>query len=102
MFLGIGYKIDKNARSQVQDRMKQAQADFDFSSEKSAKQTLEIAKLAQTAVINSLFNMWIIIITLAFTNLFVCIYSQILYANDCGVTGNIYVQNWTDIIERLI
>lgn len=37
MFLGIGYQIDKNARSQVQDRLKQAQADFEFSSEKSAK-----------------------------------------------------------------
>ena len=107
MFLGIGYQIDKNARSQVQDRLKQAQADFDFSSEKSAKQTLEVAKLAQTAVTNSLSNMWIIIITLGVTNLIVYVYSQILYIHfgnteHCNLTDSIFVENFTNTTERLI
>lgn len=79
-FIVIGQKIDSNARDQLERRMTVATSDARLVSSEVSKKSVEFVKQAEAAVNNQLSRMWIIISVLSFTNLYVYIYSQILFS----------------------
>jgi hypothetical protein len=74
IFVAVGYQINSIAKLQLENRKNRIQTDFQVSKALGERSQTEVAR-ADESVRLALFKMWVIIISLTFTNLFIYIYS---------------------------
>jgi hypothetical protein len=80
MFIFIGYNIDKYSKLAFAVRLELAKEDFNLSEELGLISVQKVEKTAEGAK-NSLFKMWLIIISLTLCNFLVFLYSLVLFLN---------------------
>ena len=80
MFIFIGYNIDKYSKLAFAVRLELAKEDFNLSEELGLISVKKVEKTAEGAK-NSLFKMWLIIISLTLCNFLVFLYSLVLFLN---------------------